>query len=252
MQIKSIQNTIAKTALAWVRPTNLCKETTKNRGICIDTIKCYYYTGKFDCPTSSLGSEAYCAIFVMTALLKAFESAGLSLDLLKSIKTAGAKQLLVNAKNKAIPTSKTPEIGSVFYRRSGDPTASGHVGIVVGIDNDKKLFYIVDGNNSIQTIVNGKKVSNGEGVWLHTHTFAEIQSKGFEFIHIHQVVNSSQVNYTFTNPLNGEVVNGGSFGGDGVGFGLGSILLMGGAMLATLFGLGYYNYSKQGKRKLLK
>jgi len=230
MTIKKLQAEIADQALKYVKPNNPCVEKPSNRGGCIDELKCYFYNSGKSSSCSKIGSEAYCAITAWSLVHKAFRNVGIDTAILSKIKTARAVDLMNFSRNNGVVVDKNVKIGDIFYRKSGDPSASGHVGIVVGFDNN--YFYTVEGNNSFK--LNGTKY---QGVWEWKYPFSDIPKRGFEFIHIGEYVGTPAVAYTYRSPVTDVAIS--YSGGDGLGFTYTQILLVAGAI-----GAGYYLTNK--------
>jgi hypothetical protein len=234
MIIKRLQAQIAQEALNYVTPSKPCIESPSNRGYCIDELKCYFYNTGKNANCSKIGSEAYCAITAWTMTHKAFVRLGIDTAILSKMKTARAVDLMNFAKKHGVVVDKNYKIGDIFYRKSGDPSASGHVGIIVGFDN--KYIYTVEGNNSFK--LNDKKVS---GVWEWKYPLQDINKRGFQFVHIGEYVSSSQVDYTFKSKISNVSVNYG--GGDGFGLEYPSLI----AGTVAIAGLSYYLFKNVWK-----
>lgn len=114
-----------------------CFETTRNRGACIDNIHEEFGEEW----AASRRRDAYCAKFVTIVLDEAFKK----FNAKNPIVTARAATMLDLAVRNLIPITDEPNVGSIFYKKSSAPGASGHVGIVVkNIDGVK--FATIEGN----------------------------------------------------------------------------------------------------------
>lgn len=127
--------TIASVAAEWYERN--CVESSANRGVCVDKIH-----EQFD-PNwiRNKRPEAWCAKFVWVVYEEAARRAGVENPLPR---TAGARLMLTMSQKAGLNVTKKPEVGSVFYRRSDSPGASGHVGIVTEIKSDG--ITTVEGN----------------------------------------------------------------------------------------------------------
>ncbi len=159
---------IVQAALAWYDRD--CRETSKNAGICIDDIHRQYthYSPQYD----EFRREAYCAKFAYVVTSEAARRAGAENWLPPDALAVG---MLNRAKKDGrFPTDTNPTVGSVFYRLSAAAGASGHIGVVVGVDNAN--FYTIEGNAQVQPGV--------EGVGFFTIPRTDIAKKQFRFMHI--------------------------------------------------------------------
>jgi hypothetical protein len=133
-----LQKEIVAQALDWLfkkDPGVTWEEAGENRGKILDTLK-----KEFGFPVKA---EAWCAQFAWGVVNQACKVVGA-----KNIlpKTAGARLLRdMSINTNTVICKPLPEIGSVMYRKSLEPSASGHVGIVVKIDPDG-TFYTIEGN----------------------------------------------------------------------------------------------------------
>lgn len=184
---------IIKTASKYVTPNDICYEINgDNRGNCIDEIKCYYEGVVDRCDSDKVTNEPYCAIFAWTMVDMAIKKFDKTAPLWGGVKTKGAYDLLKRAKDRSIKVDNKPAIGSVFYRLSGSPTSSGHVGIVIKVEDDK--FHTIEGNNVFT--YKGKKY---QGVWSWIYKKSAIPGKGFQFIHTETLLGNNEqiaVNYS--------------------------------------------------------
>lgn len=132
-----LQKEIVALCLEWImkkQPKTTWEEFGANKGEMLNMLKETFGFKK--------GAEAWCAMFGWGIIDQACKKVK-GKNLLP--KSAGAKDLL----NKALATntvivSDLPEIGSVMYRKSGDKKATGHIGVVVSIENNG--FYTIEGN----------------------------------------------------------------------------------------------------------
>jgi hypothetical protein len=141
----------------WWKSRN-CRETSRNRGGCIDEIH-----QRFD---GTVNRDPYCAKFVWVVVDMACTYLGLK-NLLP--RTAGARRLL-DLSRTVLDVDRMPTAGSIFYRKSTAKGATGHMGVVIQVVPEG--IYTVEGNN-------------GSLVTVFHYTTAEIQnrSNAFEFIH---------------------------------------------------------------------
>lgn len=148
--MNTLQREIVRQAWEWKAID--CRETVANGGTCIDDLH-----SRFGAPRR----EAYCAKLAWVVINDSCRVVGVE-NLLP--KTAGAKDLLDRSR-RTLTVDSTPAIGSVFYRRSRDPKATGHCGIVVEIlphgirtlegNNDDRIDFFDYENNSITDEQNG-------------------------------------------------------------------------------------------------
>ena len=139
-----------------------CRETSQNRGPCVDEIS-KKYSGK-------AVNEPWCAKFAyVVAQAAAYNVARTSTKLPK---TAGARDMLERSRKAGIRVDTTPAVGSVFYRPSTAPGATGHVGIVKGYDED--YLYTIEGNTG--------PTDKSQGVWWAFYPVRDLQN--FRFIHV--------------------------------------------------------------------
>lgn len=130
-----LRNNILGTALWWIE--RQCYEQTQNRGRCIDYLHERYAPQWVD----KQRNEAYCAKFVSVVLKEAFDKMGAK----SPVYSAGARDLLNQAKAKGIRIDRTPSAGAFFYKAPVSPKYTGHVGIVYeNIDGNK--FKTIEGN----------------------------------------------------------------------------------------------------------
>lgn len=139
--VNSLQKEIVGQALDWMykkKPNETWEETASNRGILLNEMK-----KKFGFRAGNNVSDMWCAQFGWGILNEACKAVGCKNELPQS---AGALALLNGAKktNKVIVKSY-PEVGALMYRKSGSPDSSGHIGIVVKVDNDGS-FITIEGN----------------------------------------------------------------------------------------------------------
>lgn len=136
--VNSLQKEIVAQCLDWLYkklPGETWEESTKNKGKLLDELKQEF--------GFQLGSEAWCAMFgwgVVDRACKIVQGQNLL------PKTAGAMAL----RDKALGTNKVicsplPEVGAVMYRKSLDADATGHIGVVVKVE-DNGDFYTIEGN----------------------------------------------------------------------------------------------------------
>jgi len=133
-----LQKEIVALCLEWImqkKPKETWEEFGKNKGEMLNKLKETFGFKK--------GAEAWCAMFGWGIVDQACKK----VQAINQIpKTAGAKALLdLSLKTNSVIVSDLPEIGALMYRKSGDPKATGHIGVVVGIDDDGS-FYTIEGN----------------------------------------------------------------------------------------------------------
>lgn len=130
-----LRNNILSTALWWIE--RQCYEQLRNRGRCIDNLHETYDARWIE----NKRSEAYCAKFVSVVLKEAFGKLGAK----SPVYSAGARDLLNQAKAKGIRVDRNPSSGAFFYKAPVNPKYTGHVGIIYeNIDGDK--FKTIEGN----------------------------------------------------------------------------------------------------------
>lgn len=168
---------IAKKALSYVTPDDICQETSVNKGGCITLLKCYYLGKTVNCSDEDISDEAYCAEAAWSINRMAFTEGGYPTDLLDKIRTAGARQLLNNALAEDVKVDGTPSVGATFYRNTSSPLSTGHIGIVAGYDDS--YLYTVEGNNVFE--YGGQRY---EGVWSWKYSLDDLEKRGFRFIHL--------------------------------------------------------------------
>jgi hypothetical protein len=132
-----LQKEIVALCLEWLmkkKPKTTWEEFGKNKGEMLNMLKETFGFKK--------GAEAWCAMFgwgIIDQACKKVQGKNLM------PKSAGAKALLdLSLKTNTVIVSDLPEIGAVMYRKSGDKKASGHIGIVVAIEDNG--FYTIEGN----------------------------------------------------------------------------------------------------------
>lgn len=158
----SFADDIVDRAVAWYQRD--CRETTANRGPCVDEIH-----ERFD-PNwiRNKRSEAWCAKFCYVVVDEAARMDGIKNPLPR---TAGARDLLERSIKAGLRVDRQPARGSIFYRRSGAPNATGHNGIVVGGRANGGGITTIEGN------LNNR-------VSLYGYTNGQIEDLDFRFIHV--------------------------------------------------------------------
>ncbi len=159
---------VVQSALRWL--DRACRETSKNGGGCIDDIHKRY--AHYSPQNDEFRREAYCAKFAYVVVAEAAAEAQAENWLPPNALAIG--MLNTAKKDRRFPTDATPQIGSVFYRTSTAAGASGHVGVVVGVDNAN--FYTIEGNAII--------APDTEGVGFFTIPRTDIPKRSFRFMHI--------------------------------------------------------------------
>ena len=135
--VNDLQKEIVSQALDWLykkKPGEDWEEKGDNRGEILNTLKKEFGFKR--------GDEAWCAMFGWGIVDQACKVVGA-----KNVipKTAGALDLLRKCeKTNVVIVDDEPEIGAIMYRKSGDPKATGHIGIVVKVEKD--AFWTIEGN----------------------------------------------------------------------------------------------------------
>ena len=135
--VNDLQKEIVSQALDWLykkQPGEDWEEISDNRGEMLNTLKKEFGFKR--------GDEAWCAMFGWCIVDQACKVVGA-----KNVipKTAGALDLLRKCeKTNVVIVDDEPEIGAIMYRKSGEPTATGHIGIVVKVEKD--AFWTIEGN----------------------------------------------------------------------------------------------------------
>lgn len=108
-----------------------CKEnpSTPNRSYCVNEIK------------GGVTDEDWCALFVYRCVSDAAQKSGARNPLMR---TPSTPAMLQAAQQQGVRISRTPELGSIFFRERG--AGKGHVGIVVGLNS--RLMFCIEGNTS--------------------------------------------------------------------------------------------------------
>ncbi len=156
--MNALQDEIIRWAVWWKERS--CREVTKNRGTCIDEIHLRFSGSK-------TSRDPYCAKFAWVVLDMASGELGIQNPLPKS---AGARIMRDMAKER-MRVDRIPGAGSVFYRYSTAPGASGHIGVVIGWDDT--TLYTIEGNN-------GPLV----GTYQYSLSQVENAKNGFAFMHV--------------------------------------------------------------------
>ena len=159
---------IVQAALGWY--DRACRETSKNGGSCIDDIQQQY--AHYSPQNDRWRREAYCAKFAYVVTSEAAIRADAENWLPPDALAVG--MLNRARKDRRFPTDTNPAVGSVFYRVSTAAGASGHIGVVVGVDGTN--FYTIEGNAQI--------APDTEGVGFFTIPRADISRRKFQFMHV--------------------------------------------------------------------
>lgn len=137
-KINDLQKEIVAQALDWLykkEPGVTWEEKRENTGAMLNELK---KTFGFQ-----PGIEAWCAMFGWGIVDQACKVVNAKNNLPK---TAGAKALLTQSKaTNVIIVKDEPDIGALMYRKSADKKSTGHIGVVVKIDDDGS-FYTIEGN----------------------------------------------------------------------------------------------------------
>ncbi len=144
-----------------------CRENpnTPNRGPCVDEIQAAYWT--------TIRAEPWCTSFVWVVVDGAARKQGVTNHLPK---TAGALDLLNRARKASeLVVDRTPEVGSIFYRRSTLAGVTGHTGIVTRVQSTG--IVTVEGNSS-----------NRVAQYLTPRSQVEAKANDYWFIHAERMV----------------------------------------------------------------
>ncbi len=190
MRITKFGYEMIKQASADVTPENICYEVTSNRGGCIDQLKCEYLGNVDYCYSDRVSNEAYCAIVLWTWGMRAIRALGYSDELWMKNKTMGALDMLNRARKTGIEITTDPQPGDGFYRKSGAAGSSGHTGLVVAVEPEKKIFHTIEGNNVFYYL--GKRY---EGVWGWNYPYGYIAKKGFKFMKYQNIFDNKLISY---------------------------------------------------------
>lgn len=172
-----------------ITPDKLCIEETKNRGECIDTLKCAYNGKVTNCESDKLQDEAYCMIALYVMLEAGAKQLGYDTKRLLPLKTKGALDFLNRAiKNKVI-VNDIPMSGCSFYRKSEAPGSTGHVGIVVFKEPNGNV-HTIEANMQFQY-----KGKSYEGIFGRKYTPADIQRYNMKFIHTELLYDNGKMEY---------------------------------------------------------
>jgi hypothetical protein len=155
-----LQQHIAAHAIAVLQKG--CKEVKNNSAPCIDQMR-----RKID---ADIGSENWCAQFVFSVLLDAWESAG-NMGAFPLQTTSSTRNMIAQARNKRM-TTNAPQIGDVFYRHRIN---GGHVGIIIGYSDDAQQYYTIEGN-----------VNNRVGAFIIQRSELDDPTRGYDFINTSQ------------------------------------------------------------------
>ncbi len=124
----------------------------------------------------------WCAAFVSQVIHDALKKLGLPVSFPM---TAGALDMLNKSKMGYFPVDKKPAPGAAFYRKSGSETATGHVGIVVNMDEE--AFYTIEGNSA-------------DATGFYVYPYSDIPKRSFEFMHA-EWIGSEDEDYNTPNPM---------------------------------------------------
>lgn len=197
--VNELQKEIVAQCFDWLfkkNPGETWEEAGENRGKMLDLLKKEFGFAP--------GKEAWCAQFAWGIVNQACKVVGA-----KNIlpKTAGARLL----RDMSIQTNKVivkplPEIGAVMYRKSLEPNSTGHVGIVVKIDDDGS-FYTVEGNMSEKVAMTKYEASryydaNSGQYWLQGVPFSFMWTGRFPYTGKARSTNIKEVVKTVTDTIN--------------------------------------------------
>lgn len=178
-------NKIINEAKAW----SYCRETSKNRSVCVDKIHQY--------ASGTVSNDPWCSKFVTMIIDKVCKYYGLKnpIGLI-----ASTHSLVRKAKSIGLVVDKNPVPGSIMFFPTG--TNTGHVGFVVQVKPDNEI-YTIEGNTTVK---------GGEGVGFRTRKIG----KDYQFIHSEKLAGAKML---MQNGLNG-------FSLSSIGLVLASILLI--------------------------
>lgn len=234
---------IVEIASDFIDANNICMELSQNQSDCLTKLKCEYNGITERCDSSKIGTEAYCAQFVFVVLYRAFNQANYPTTILDKIKTAGAKLTLTNSEKNGIKVDKTPTPGSVFYKLPTVSGSTGHVGIVIGVFDNR--IHTIEGNSTF--VFNGKTF---EGIWGKSYAITDIDRLGLKFIHIEDYFGESKnkkLNFFLPENISSVVIAKGQVPG-GVNLASTSNIL---SLSLLSIGLGYYfTQNRKGQAKL--
>lgn len=167
--MNALQTNLGERARTWINCH--CKETISNGGNCIDDLT-IAFTGK------RAWRAPYCAMTVWVWYYEASLASGL-LPMLPKI--ASAIGLLNACIKNGFAVDDTPDVGSIFYRKSSlqgkknGSEISGHCGIVLGwTDNE---MVTAEGNS-------GQQIHEVRTPWSRVRD----PERGYRFIHAERVL----------------------------------------------------------------
>ena len=144
------------------------RETGVNTGYGIDRMQKQYYGG------NTQKHEAWCAIFPYFIVDEASKLLGVKNNF------PSYKEVWANAYRTYVlgvgryGQSTNAIAGTVFYRKSKIQGASGHMGIVIAVNENTRKFYTIEGNI---------KLSDGkEGIGAWEYDFEELSKYQFKFL----------------------------------------------------------------------
>lgn len=168
IDIKQRQNTtplgdaIVQIADRWAAQN--CKETTANRGVCIDKVHELY--------NNRVIAEAYCAKYAFVVVQEGCEQLNIKNILPKSASAKGILDASMKIPGFVIKGKQGIALGAVFVRRSKGTGSGWHVGLVRHWNNDK--FFTNEGNN-------------GDRIGWFSYEWEEIIERDFYFIQTHKM-----------------------------------------------------------------
>lgn len=194
-----LQKEIVAQCFDWLfkkNPGETWEEAGENRGKMLDLLKKEFGFAP--------GKEAWCAQFAWGIVNQACKVVGAKNLLPKTALARGLRDMSL-ATNTVI-VKPLPDIGCVMYRKSLDPNASGHVGIVVKIDSDGS-FYTVEGNINEKVAMTKYEASryfdaNSGEYWLNGVPFSFMWTGRFPYTGKARNVDVSTVTKTVTDTLN--------------------------------------------------
>ena len=102
----------------------------------------------------------------------------------------GSARIAAQKCAKIFPVLAKPKAGSVFYRKSKVKNSSGHMGIVVKVDEENQQYYTVEGN------IRYSADQEGMGAWVYD--YSDIQQFSFQFFDIGNYSGYQSVSETVT------------------------------------------------------
>jgi hypothetical protein len=149
------------------------REEGENRGNFVDTLETSY-TGN-----TAVHGEAWCAMFVWFIIDEACKTLGIPNCFPSGYDVLGNVNKTVQQCLSVYENDWYPVAGAAHRRNSSGGHA--HMGIIDYVDEENKLFYVVEGNVKLS--------DGGEGIGFWEYTFDDINSYAFRFIHTEKQCN---------------------------------------------------------------